>query len=449
MFYIELFFTKLVIPQNNGMKIINSPSISPFGGLNFVLEYFENEKLGHFFNNNLPKLSASSVYSWKDILYTFFSIYYCNGEYLEDINTILKDNIGANPFCNMTSPDTVVRRFKELDAKTQTCRTPRGKVEHSFSYNELLTRINIELLQKLGVFKSKQITIDYDNTIIFSQKEDCKMTYKKDYGYQPGICTINERHILYIENRDGNSSAKSYQAETLERMFIDLSKHDLPKINNFRADAASYQFGVIQLIEQHVDNFYIGAKNSYVEKYYKQVAEWEEIIDSKGDKSWVGEIHFTPFIDQSKKKKVKTKEYRLIVKRKLKRSGQLNIITQDAYEYRSIVTNDEDSTAIEIRNFYNNRGDMERVFDVMKNDFGWKNMPFSKLSYNTVFLYFSAMAKNIYNHLIINFASKYTGITTTSRMKRFVFKIILIPAKWVKKARQSYLKIFGEIGYRT
>jgi hypothetical protein len=37
--------------------------------------------------------------------------------------------------------------------------------------------------------------------------------------------------------------------------------------------------------------------------------------------------------------------------------------------------------------FYNARGGEEKEFDVVKNDFGWNKMPFSKMEQNAVFLY--------------------------------------------------------------
>ncbi|WP_168191291.1 transposase [Antarcticibacterium flavum] len=135
-----------------------------------------------------------------------------------------------------------------------------------------LESLNIDILKKLGVFKSDKLTIDYDNTIIFNEKEDSKMTYKRNYGYQPGVCTINEENILYIENRNGNSDAKSFQLDTLKRVFDLLDSQKIKKVHNFRADAASYQYDVISFLQSKVDNFYIGCRNSYVENIFPKLA---------------------------------------------------------------------------------------------------------------------------------------------------------------------------------
>src|SRR5690554_2513740 len=198
---------------------------------------------------------------------------------IEDLQTHLKTHFADNPLLKLASPDTVLRRLSELAEPTQTCKTKRGVVTHQYCTNSKLENLNIDILKRLGVFKSDKLTIDYDNTIVFNEKQDSKMTYKKDYGYQQGVCTINEEHILYIENRNGNSDAKSFQANTLKRVFDLLESKKVKKIDCFRADAASYQFDVISLLQKKVNRFYIGCRNSYVEKYFSQVTDWEEMKD--------------------------------------------------------------------------------------------------------------------------------------------------------------------------
>lgn len=174
------------------------------------------------------------------------SIYNCGGDCIEDIHTNLRPHFENNPFVNLPSPVTLLKRLSELASENQTCKTKRGSVEHEFNRNEMMCKLNMAILSKLRVFNSQELTLDYDNTIIFNEKSDSKMTYKRDYVYQLGFCTINEEHILYIENRNGNSDAKSFQMDTLQRLFADLTKAGTSKATHFRADAASYQYEVIE-----------------------------------------------------------------------------------------------------------------------------------------------------------------------------------------------------------
>lgn len=259
------------------------------------------------------------------------------------------------------------------------------------------------------------------------------------------MCTLNEGHILYIENRNGNSDAKSFQKETLTRVFDLLGSK---KTNNFRADAASYQHEVISFLETKVDNFYIGCRNDYIEKYFPEVSHWEEMKDKDGPIE-VGTIEIYPFERQSREKGLETKKYRLAVKRKLKNNRQIDLITQDAYEYRAIITNDFDQDTKSVVGFHNQRGNMERQFDILKNDFGWNNMPFSTLNKNLVFLYFTAIFRNLYSKIILYFSKRNKFLKPSFRMKKFIFRFITLPAKWIKQSRQFKLRIYTSKDYQT
>lgn len=106
-------------------------------------------------------------------------------------------------------------------------------------------------------------------------------------------------------------------------------------------------------------------------------------------------------------------------------------------------------TKDEVAYFYSQRGSIEKEFDVLKNDFGWKNLPFSKLEQNTVFLFFTAICRNLYNYIINLFSSKFKCLNQNFRIKKFIFRYITVPAKWIKNARQNKLKIYGNLHYKT
>jgi hypothetical protein len=232
-------------------------------------------------------------------------------------------------------------------------------------------------------------------------------------------------------------------------MFAVLATEMVKKPDHFRADAASYEYKVIKLVEQKVNYFYIGCRNSYVEKYFTQVASWESIIDSTGQRIEVGAIIIKPFSAQSKKDGNLPKEYRLIVKRKPNKTKQVELFTQDAYEYRAILTNNFEFIEVQAAQFYNQRGSMEKQFDILKNDFGWKNMPFSTINNNTVFLYLTAMFRNIYNATLVYFSKKVKGLQPQFRMKKFIFRFIILPAKWVYRFGQYTLVIYGRLNFNT
>ena len=429
------------------MKILNSPSLSAFGGMNFVLKFLKGYHFDNLFAQNLPTLKTQSTYTWSDIIFSLLSIYLCGGDCIEDLQTHLKSHFQDNPFLKMPSPDTVLKRMSELSEVNELCRTKRGNVDHEYNTNSILEQLNIAVLKKLGVFASKELVLDYDNTIIFNEKSDSKMTYKRNPGYQPGVCTVNEEKVLYIENRNGNSDAKSFQSGTLKRLFKLLEDNQVKQAAHFRADAASYQYDVIKLLDKEVKNFYIGCRNSYVEKYFSKVPKWVSMEDVCHGTVEVGEVLVTPFQKQAKDEKGTPSQYRLIVKRKLKHDGQVDIFTRDAYEYRAILTNNFESGPAGIAQFYNHRGNMEKQFDILKNDFGWGHMPFSTLNKNTVFLYLTAICRNLYCRVITHFAERVKTLNSTDRVKKFLFRFVILPARWISRSRQKQLRVYGKINF--
>jgi len=57
--------------------------------------------------------------------------------------------------------------------------------------------------------------------------------------------------------------------------------------------------------------------------------------------------------------------------------NQIDMFTGDTFTYRSLLTNDDQSTEKEVIEYYNQRGGSEKLFDVMNNDFGWMHLPCS------------------------------------------------------------------------
>jgi len=242
---LSVFSPKLVLLQNSDMKIINSTHVSPFGGLNFVLEEFDKQGIAKLLEQNLPKLPNQCKYSWKDILYSFWSIYFCGGDCIEDLGSNFNQHLNNNPFIKVPSPDRVLDRFKQLSQPKSIFKSPRGVVNHEFGINENLNRLTINILKDLKSLEDSELTLDYDNTIIFTNKSDSANTYKKAYGYQPGVGIIG-KNIIYVENRNGNSNPRTLQEKTLGRMFSLLKEYEI-EITNFRADSGSYLYEVIKI----------------------------------------------------------------------------------------------------------------------------------------------------------------------------------------------------------
>ncbi|MEP1488117.1 MAG: hypothetical protein ABJK28_06790 [Algibacter sp.] len=169
------------------MKTLNSTDISPFGGLNFVLQEFENKKIGHLLKEHLPLLPNQCKYSWKEILYSFWLIYFCGGDCTEDLAGNFHYHLKDNRFLNVLSPYRVLDRFKELSKDNVLLKSPRRNRIHEFSMNENLNTLNLKILNTLNALSAEVLTLDYDNTLMFNNKADSVNTYKKEYGCCPGV----------------------------------------------------------------------------------------------------------------------------------------------------------------------------------------------------------------------------------------------------------------------
>ncbi len=431
------------------MKILNSSHISPFGGLNFVLNEFNTLKIDKILTSHLPLLPKQTKYSWKDILYSFWSIYLCGGDCIEDLAGNFHQHLKNNRFLDVPSPDRILDRFKELSLSKDIFTTPRGTSIHQFSLHRPLNELNIQILKTIGLSKNEKHTLDYDNTLIFNNKADSTKSYKTKKGYCPGVGIIGNQ-IVFVENRNGNSDAKTLQYETLTRMFTLLEEQHI-KIDSFRADGASYQLNIVELVSQNVEKFYLRAcMSGALAKVIATIADWEE-VDLGNEIGFRAEIAFTPFIRTLKRSKQlnRLKTYRLVVTKVERDDKQINMFTNEAYLYSAVLTNDYGKTKNEVAQFYNQRGAIEREFDVLKNDFGWNNLPFSRLEQNMVYLMFTAICRNLYHYIITQFSKRFKHLKSNFRIKKFIFRFITIPAKWIKSSRQYKLKIYGDIHFKT
>lgn len=442
------FSLKLVKNQihREGMKLIKTKEkINPFGGVNFILDSLYQYRIPELIDQKVGKRPHQARYKYSDLLLNLWSIFFCGGDCAEDLQEHLKPHFERVPYLKPSSPDALLRGVQSLKSSNIQY-TATGK-SHVFNQNRLLACLNLDILKKLGLLKeNKGYTLDYDNVIVEAEKKDARYTYRNEKGYVPGVATIDDC-IVYLENRNGNSDAQTYQSDTLIRMF-DLLNQKQIRIENFRADSASYQFGVIQQVREHCRHFYIRSRSTAnVLQNMAHIKNWKPLTYNNQPLE-IGSTHFIPFQRSRWKPKAdQLQTYRLVVIREPKADGQTNIYTKQAYFYRGILTNDFDSSDEEIFQFYNKRGGQEREFDVMHNDFGWKNLPFSYLNENTVFMTLMAMCRNLYTFLIRRFSKVVPYLRPTYRLKKFIFRFVIVASKWIRTSRMDKLKLYASKRY--
>jgi hypothetical protein len=429
----SIFFTYLG-EKLSGMKVAYSPEkINPFGGLSFVNETLCNKGVYRVIDQHLGARSAQAQYTYSDIIKALWMVTFCGGDCAEDLCEHLRPYLAGLKDANVPGADTVLRVQKDLSTKKEVFVSPAG-IGHEFNINENMNRLMVKLLVHLGQLSpaQKDLTFDYDNQFIPNDKYDSKRSYKHADGYFPGIASINNMPV-YFENRNGNSNVKFKQEDTLTRAYNLLKEFGI-SVKRSRMDCGSFSKEIVQAVEAGSELFYIRAMRcDDLFSKIQQVKDWETV--EIGFKQYeVTSIEYAPFGQD--------KTYRYVISREKNNDGQGNLFTGDHYLYRAIMTNDREMTDLEVILFYNARGQSERLFDEMNNDFNWNKLPFSFLNENTVFMIIMAMCRNIFHFLTEFISKKVDFVKPTFRLKKFIFRFIIVPAKWVKQSRQNVLRLF-------
>jgi hypothetical protein len=412
--------------------------ITPFAGVFFVNEEFNRSGLRKLIDRQLGIRVSTKSYTYGNLIGNFFNLFLCGGECAEDIQYHLRPTLEQIPGNAVASADTLLRCFNELSTDNTTVSVSKSDKRYQFNINETLNDLNIKsLLLTKQLEKAGIHDFDYDNQIIEHEKYDAEKTYKKNTGYFPGIATIGN-NIVYIENRAGNANVKTGQAETLKRAYHLLKRNKI-FINRSRMDAGSYAKEIIETVAENSQLFYIRAnKCETLTEQIRHVTGWQKVeINFKEYK--VASIPFTNFFEE--------RNYRLVIMREKTNDQQLDIFEGEKFNYRCILTNDHQSTEKEVIEYYNRRGASEKIFDIQNNDFGWNHLPASNMNANTVYLIITAMLKKFYNYLVGKVSEVFSDILPTSRLKRFIFRFISVPGRYVYRGRQWIVQLYTKRAY--
>jgi len=422
----------------------NNQIINPFGGINFVVEKIKQSGVLQLIDNKLGSRPAQAEYSYSDVIMDLWSVFFCGGDCAEDLNEHLKDYLKSVPEMKVADADTVLRVLKSLKTDKEKVISEKGK-EYEINKHDKLNDLNICILKTIGLLKEDTLyDFDYDNEVLKTDKFDTKKTYKMVNGYFPGMATINGMPV-YFENRDGNMNVKTNQDEVLTNSYKALNTNGI-RINRSRMDAGSYSKKIVKVVEKNSNYFYIRANRcERLTTLLLKNTSWEK-AEINNIQYELCSIEYQPFTYE---KDEEIKSYRLVVMRRKTSNIQIDMFTEDTMEYRSILTNDRISSDKSVIEYYNMRGNEEKTIDILNNDFGWNKMPFSFMEENTVFLMIMMICKNIYTWLISQFSETNFNLKKNFRLKKFIFRFITVPVKWIKTGGQLILKIFSNKPYEV
>ena len=281
-----------------------SQKITPFAWISFVHEEVNKYGLSKLIDNDLG-VKNTTVYQYGELFRTWFEVLFCGGEVEEDVKIHLRYTLENILSIKVASPETLLRVLSELATENTIVTSTSGK-EYQFNINEKMNDLKIKsLLLTKQLKKDVVYDFDYDNQII--KHEKC----------------------------DANANVKIAQDKTLERAYELLHENDI-KINRFRMDADSYAKDIIDMVSKHSRLFYIRANR--FESILEQICyidDWKK-VEINFIYYEVASIPFRQFFED--------RNYWLIIMREKSNNAHIDLFTGDNLIYRSILTNDKESS---------------------------------------------------------------------------------------------------------
>src|SRR4030042_95366 len=347
----------------------NEPLVAR-GGLILPYEFARAIKLPRVIDEELPLPGSGQGNKPSKFVMPLILMFHGGGEKLEDLREV--------------KGEVSLRELTEMDEFPASCTV--GDWLRRMGENgkglQGLARVNRYLVTQVLIRDGrKEYTLDNDATIIKSEKEEAKWTYKKEKGYQPLLGFLSELgFVLADEFRDGNVPAG---ARALE--FLKYCESMMPKgkrIRYYRSDSAAYQAEVINHCFDNDMLFTITAdQDRGVKEAIKCIKEWKPYA---GDREIGETIHTMNNTREA---------FRLIVQRWPKIQAEL--FDPDPYSYHVIASNREEQ-AEEIVHFHNQRGQVENFIKEIKDGFGMEWMPCGESYADAVFFRIGIIAYNLF-----------------------------------------------------
>jgi hypothetical protein len=445
-------------------KLIEDESgeaLTSYSGLPLVLETCEALGLAGLVKQHVRIKQRQRGYSESEYVQSVIALIAAGGDCLEDIERLRSDK-GLKLLVGELPSTEAVRFFLYgfHDEKLLEERPEQG----AFIAPETKPLAGLWEVQREVVLKAsrkeepKQATIDQDATVIESHKEQSRMTYLGERGYQPVInYWVEQDLILADEFRDGNVPAGMDCLSSFMRTIRALPASI--ETLYFRSDSAAYQHKLLDTMRDGVDlngkrvpvYFAISADvsealrgriSSLSESAWKPLRRLTEKGLIEGRKQWA-EVEFIPS-DASVRKDMKPDRYLAI----RVRPWQTELFADgNSYHYYAVVTNRWEMEGEELLRWQRERcGSVEKVHDVVKNDLAGGVMPCGRYYANAAWWRLNCLCYNVISIM------KRQGLPKSFwpvRMKALRFHLIGVAGKVVSHARMTFLKITeGLIGYR-
>ena len=436
-------------------------ALTSYGGLPLVVETCEALGLARMVKQHVRIKQRRRGYAESKYVESVIALIAAGGDCLEDIER-LRSDAGLKLLLGEMPSAEAVRFFLYgfHDEKLLEGRPEQG----AFIATETeplagLWEVNREVVLKASRKEQpKEATIDQDATVVESHKEQSRMTYLGERGYQPVInYWVEQDLILSDEFRDGNVPAGMDCLTSFLRAVRALPQS--VETIYFRSDSAAYQHKLLDKMREGVEHngkqvavyFAISADVSEVlrgkivslsESAWKPLRRLTEKGLIEGRKEWA-ELEFIPSASSMKKDMKPDRYFAIRV-----RPWQTELFSDgNSYHYYAVVTNRWEMEGEEVLRWQRERcGSVEKVHDVVKNDLAGGVMPCGRFYANAAWWRLNCLC---YNVISVMKRKALPKSFWPVRMKALRFHLIGVAGKVVSHARMTFLKITeGLIGYR-
>ncbi|MYH92799.1 MAG: IS1380 family transposase [Acidimicrobiaceae bacterium] len=436
-----------ILPYNTAASCHNFTSRA---GLVVPAELLKRLELSQLIDSSMPTPGSNRGYRHSAIFNTFMLMFHEGAGCIDDVR-----HLRSEPAL-----------MKLLGFGTIPCATTLGgwlhRVGDSRQMISVLEQVN-RAVMKATLGDRKCVTLDIDASAIRSKKKDAKWTYKKHRGYMPMFGHIAETgQVAAAELREGNVPPGAENVEFFRRC-----RAALPEgvgVTRFRADAASYQAGIINDCRAHGIRFAIRAKmDSAVKKTVLDIKDedWNAVVNADGavleGEYLARTLHVMEDVPEAfclvvQKKWVRdklpadagmpdgTEQLKMVFKNEGLHQVDVQSAVSGRYIYRAIATDldlDRFSDG-EIVWWYNQRGDSsENRLKEIRSDFSAAHLPCGEFKANVAYLLLSSIAFNLLALMRMKLPQEWYGVRAIS----FRHRLYAMAGQVVRHARQWTLKV--------
>jgi hypothetical protein len=402
--------------------------LTAYGGLALMAEFNHGIGLRGLTDQYLPTPGSNRGFDPSVMVDTVVLMLQGGGRSLEDLSE-LKNEEGLMKLIGqdeIPEPDTVGDWLRRMG-------DPKSGEPGLKGLDQVRGKINERILRRDGI---KQYTLDADAMEIIGEKDDALFTYNGNKGYMPMLGFLYETAVcLYDEFREGNVTPAFGQKE-----FYLRCKQRMPRgkrIGYYRADSASYQAELFNQLEEDGVKYGISVdQDKAVKKVIGLIGqeEWKEPVRGCGY-----ELAETVHCMNETKK-----AFRLVVKREIRRQGELFEVKGAPYFYHAVATNwlEEEKNTEEVLKWHNQRGQSENFNKELKIGLGMERMPCGQTYANAVFFRIGVIAYNLF----IGFKRLSCPESWMKQtIATFRWKMVQVAGRIVKHAGKTVLRLMIDL----